>query len=277
MIIGCLLMLICPVHVLAGRNISFPFEESFDSGDVWRSDLCWVGGGATCSHLTSGCWSGGCAKFTPPTATSGQAMSGLGSFDFIDGTHKRVNIRVLMKVGSTYHITSRSSGYNNQNKLIIVGRQDNGDRGMTIFERYYDGEPHYFTFGACRDNDCNYECGGITNCWWPNSKDRFKSTDYLGQWFCLELEADLINKISKVYIWTQDGKLKGEYKTFPITDTSAYSYIQIIGGFYNGYHVADSNTYVMFDELKISNTFIGPPPGFLGGVPLAPNGLKVVE
>ena len=247
--------------VNAGRNISLPFEQNFDTMDY--SDLIWISGGATHTHLPSGGWQGGAAKFTPPTSSSSQYYSGLGSFNGIN--EKKLHIRVLAKVGSTYHVNQRSVGYGYQNKFIIVTR-GGADRGMTIFERC--GSSGYYTFGACDDNTCLYECGGSPD-WWPNGSDAFKSTDYLDEWFCLELECDLTTRTSKIYLWTQDGVLDGEYMSTALASGSgAYDAIQIIGGFYNGYHLSDENTYVMFDELKIDTQFIGPPAGFVGGGPI---------
>lgn len=270
--VGCLLgIIICPVHGFAARNITIPYELKFDSGDDWTSDLRWVAGGATGTHVTSGCWSGGCAKFTPPT--SAQTYAGLGAFSFSSQNH--LNVRALVKVGSTYTSTAHADGYGTQNKFIIITPSGAGERGMTIFQAY---EDNYYTFGACNDNDCLYECGGTPGQYWPCGNDAFKSSDYPGEWFCIELEVDYPSDSSNVYIWTQDGKLNGLYKTSPLSASSAFNGIQIIGGFYNGYHTSDSNTYVMFDEIKISNSYIGPPAGFVEGksAPNPPGVLRIV-
>lgn len=259
------------------RSITLPYEMKFDSGYDW-GDLKWVVNNATGNHVTSGCWSGGCAKFTPPTvalpAGNGR-YSGLGSFEFINT--KQINVRVLVKIGPTYETTARDSGYGYQNKFIIVTRNDSGERGMTILERQPYSTPHYWSFGACQDNDCKYQCGGLT-CSRPNGYDLFKSIEHSGEWFCLELESDLSAAISRVYIWTQDGSLNGLYSTYTLTDLAGYyNSIQIIGGFFNGIHTLDPNAYVMFDELIISNNYIGPPIDFVLKIPRPPNDLHIVQ
>jgi hypothetical protein len=43
-----------------------------------------------------------------------------------------------------------------------------------------------------------------------------------------------------------------------------------IGGYHNGYFVSDPGTYMLIDELKISNSRIGTPSGFTGSAALSP-------
>jgi len=256
-----LMMLASPAH--AGRNITLPFEEKFDSGDTWTADLRWVVNGATGTHLVTGGWKGGCARFTPPTSAPGSngTYSGLGSFTGLN--HKTIHIRYLMKIGATYHLTHQGMP---QNKHVILNKHVGSDRGMTMLQKYVDAPPHYHTFGAYSNNGgaSYYQGGGITPPpFWPNGQDAFKNTDHLAEWFCIEHAFDLNAGTARIYLWTQDGSLSGQYIEAPKDTSSTYSEVQIIGGYYNSYHTADPDTYLLFDELKIATSFIGPPPGFL--------------
>lgn len=247
-----------PLNAYAGRSISLPFTENFDS-DAYARDLIWTSGGASHTHLPNGGWSGGAARFTPPTDENGQDYSGLGAFTGL--SEKVLHVRILMKVGRTYHTTAESTGYGDQNKFIIVDRTNGGNRGMTIFESQ--GNPaNYYTFGACEDNTCIYEGGS----YWPDGNDSFKHTDYMDEWICMELEMDLNRRETTVHLWTQDGRFNGSYVTRDYSsDAGFWNQVQIIGGYYNGRHSTDPDTYIMFDELKIDREFIGPPSGFMDG------------
>lgn len=253
------------------RVTTYPYMLNFDDNS-WTSNLCFIVNNATCTHVTSGCYSGGCAKFTPPTVAAPSVngrYSGLGGFNIPET--RRLNVRVLVKIGPTYESTSDCQ----QNKFIIGWPKagTTNERPMVIFECMpYEGVPgyscgRYYSFGACEDNDCTYQCGGRT-CSRPNCYDTFRSTDYHNKWFSIEMEHDAVNGIANVYIFTQDGKHKGLYVSRQLRASSGgiFNLLQIVGGFFNGTHSADANNYLMFDNLAISNTYIGPPEEFLSGV-----------
>jgi hypothetical protein len=266
-----LIFSLVPQPTLAERAITLPFTEDFDSNDY--TDLLWVEGSGSHSWESSSGWSGGAAKFVPPSSGPGQYIVGLGSFTGLN--ESQVNVRVLVYMGATYGESVGSVGYGYQNKFIIIDKSDSGNRGMSIFERW-DSSPFHYSPGACDDNTCHYENGlgpydlGDPPVYWPLGTDKFRSTDRQEEWFCFELEADLDTQTSTIYIWTQDGVMNGIYKTVPLADGSSYySQVQVIGGFYNGYMTANADTYIMFDEVKIDNQFIGPPDGFLDDDPQA--------
>lgn len=258
----------------AGRNITLPFEEKFDSGDTWTSDLLWVGNGGTGTHVASeGCWSGGCAKFTPPTSAVSMngGVNGMGQFTGISTT--RLNVRLLVKVGTTYYSTATNAGGGVGNKFFIYLLDNASTRPMSIWQPNWIGEDvDYFSPGACNGTECLYQCGGTPDCYWPDGDDTFTwkngvSGDYAGQWICMEFESDTSTGINTLYVWTQDGVLSGVYMQHSRTGGGNINTIDMIGGYYNHIHTNDANTYIMFDELKISNTYIGPPAGFVGGTP----------
>lgn len=275
------LTIVIPPHSSqAARTITLPFEENFNTAG-YTADLLWLEGSTpTHTNVTVGCWEGNCAKFTPPTQDSDD-YSGLGTFRF-SSVQTRVNIRFLIKIGTTFASTARSGAEGLGNKLLIISASS-GSRPMIVVRRYDDGTPHYFAPAPCDDADgCNYECGGTPNCYWPNGKDNFTVEDgvglkdFAGQWVSMELEADAVARTIKLYIYTVGGELAGLYKQVSRPSGGTFSEIQILGGYYNQYNLSDSNTYIMFDELAISNKYIGPPTGFTNAPPRSPEGLRLV-
>lgn len=276
LVLSILAFMSYPKYILAINITSFPYRQNFDT-NAWESTLKWVSGGASASHVTTGCWSGGCAKFMPPT--DGQAYSGLGDFSLPSNT-RRLNIRALVRVGPTFFSTMRNIGYGHQNKLFIVFHGSSSQRGMTMLEEW-EGQ---YSFGACEDNDCTYWNDKIWNDSCSTGSGLSGPSEYPDQWISVEAEYDLNTATSKVYVFTQDGVCKGFRAQRTLTDTSSYyNQIQILGGFFNAAYTADDNNYIMWDNLVINNTYIGPPEGFVNGdtsapgeAPSAPGGLRVV-
>jgi hypothetical protein len=268
-----------------GQDITFfPFKESFDETGykTFISTTCQLGGARLDNIEGDLCYGGfgRCIKLIPPSS-NGQCSLGIGPYALPPNT-KKLNIRVLIKIGNQYEETARSVGYNYQNKMFLVLRSEASQRGMSIFEKR--GDSFWFTFGACEDNSCRYQDGTETGYAWPHQNDTFKSSLYSDQWVCVEIELDLNEQTSNTYIWTADGKNNGlhiAYTPYPEGGgIGYYTNIQAIGGFFNGYHVANENAYLMFDELVIDNKFIGPPLGFMKnipGTPYSPSGLKVIK
>ena len=280
------LILIYPRLTFAERSIQAPFRETFDQNNY--SDLVWLseGNGATFTHLNSGCWSGGCAKFTPPTGVTNSgvngAMAGLGHFTGLNLS--RINIRLLMKIGPTYYSTARNSGGGIGNKFIDVHSASWSRLGILGFHPYHtqDDPPdtQYYTFGTMVVPSTAYY---YTSQGGGRSEAAFHIADgigdYAGQWFALEYEINNATNTTKCYLWTQDGQFNGEYISYPsaIPENANYFYV---GGYYNNIHLADPDSYMVIDDLMVSDGYIGPPSGFIGGgsdttPPTNPTGLSV--
>ena len=274
----------------AARTISsFPHTENFDSsGEV--SDIIIDNNNANClttvTEWDAGGYSGGCVKVTPPYGTDGQCTIGIGGMNF-SPAQGRLNIRMLLKFGSTYEDDPYSVGYNVQNKFILITNTQGPDRGMSVLENSY-SEPcdAFYTFGVCTDNTCWYsdpgreeQAGTCTtpadHYAWPKCDTLWKLSDYINQWFVFEIMVDGPNRQTKIYLWTADGVFAGQYLATRSGDcvgwdaTNTWSAIQAIGGFFNGGHTQDANTYIKIDNLVIDNNpaggYIGPPAGFVGG------------
>ena len=261
----------------AGRNITLPFIDNFDINNY--EDLQWLSNGASINYEISGGWSGGAVKITPPTSAPGGngEYGGLGSYDF--SATPVVHVRFLVKFGSDYITSVRAGGGNTQNKFVILNPDGDGTRGILSLLQV-DSD---YSIGPCDNSTCKYECGQGSDPnmgdWWPDGNDAFLMSEHLNEWIAMEYKVDLTNGLTSVYIWTLDETLGGLYKSYTMPIGGNIVALQILGGYFNGYHVAGSNVFVMFDEMRISNNFIGPPVNFLDGdsdAPLSPSGLSVL-
>ena len=244
----------------AAKNITLPYEQKFDT-NAYTSQEVWISEGATHTWQSGGCWSGGCAKFTPPYGPN-QGYSGLGQYTNLSGT--QLNVRFLLLHGPTFREYAPPG---TANKLVVLNR---GTllRPMLIYRTYSDSSwtsNPYMTIGPCDGTTCKYYGGDF----WPDGTDTYRignAPDHRElEWVSIEIEANAITGIIKLYIYTQDGELAGLYQTQTMTPGETWSYVDIIGGFWNSGGVQNADNYFMIDELKISNSYIGPPAGFIAG------------
>ena len=242
------------------KTITLPYEQKFDT-NAYTSQEVWISEGATHMWQSSGCWSGGCAKFTPPYGPN-QGYSGLGQYNNLSGT--QLNVRFLLLHGPTFREYAPPG---TANKLVVLNR---GTllRPMLIYRTYSDSSwtsNPYMTIGPCDGTTCKYYGGDF----WPDGTDTYRignAPDHRElEWVSIEIEANAITGIIKLYIYTQDGELAGLYQTQTMTPGETWSYVDIIGGFWNSGGVQNADNYFMIDELKISNSYIGPPAGFIAG------------
>lgn len=230
------------------------FEEKFDTDD-YADTMLWLSAGATHTYESTGGWSGGAAKFTPSTS---EGYSGLANFGDINA--RKVNIRFLYYVGSTYNDIA------DNNKWMIINRDPYAD-GTRVIIMQHPVATHECDVGVCANIDCSYS--------------DYRLSDYLEEWICFEFESDLDANLTKVYLTTQDLVYNGtviESHNMSSPETGNHGTITIIGGYYQGTKAADDNRYIKYDELKISTSgYIGPPAGFLGGSSI-PNltGVKII-
>ena len=253
---------------MAARSISLPYELKFDSGDNWTADLRWVECGGTVTHVTAGCWSGGCARITPPTsACTGGGINGgvacLGKFEGFSAT--RLNIRFLLKVGPTYYSSARNGGGSMINKFIDVHSNAGARFGILGFQ----AGPGYSAFGVLTNPSQAYVYASPPSRGWIEDSP-FRVSDsgnHGGEWISVEYEIDGNTDTTSVFITEANGTQT------TITAASAntgYMNDFYIGGYHNGYFVSDPGTYMLIDELKISNSRIGTPSGFTGSAALSP-------
>lgn len=282
----CLITLIIIIIFYAspafsGGQITLPYTQNFNAAGDYSS-FVWDEGTCGTEHLTSGCYSGGCFKITPPLQDSDNACA-LGWFTF-PVSPTTLNIRLLIKVGTTFYSSARAGAEGYADKFIIVTSTGSGDRPMVMFLRC--GSEcdstgiHYFS--ACAADDTNAiqcQCGGVGGyCGYPNGQDTFywangiNARDYAGKWVSLEFET-VMGVSNKLYISTQDGVFNDTLvATEQNSSSGVYDSIQLIGGYWNQYSVADANNYLIFDNLEIraGGSHIGPPAGFVEGADTTP-------
>lgn len=252
----------------ADRSISLPHEEHFDSS-AWYADLPWHTQGGTVTRLEQGGWkNSGAVKITPPTV--GQGYAGIGSFIGF-GKQTQLNVRYLMNFGSSFTakaptgkqvIMNRTAGRNQGVFRPIL--QDNGNLRSGMQTKWF------------------YPCLQIL-CTMHNPRDRFDQPFEVyangrraNEWVSFELEADLTRKVVNLFIHTEDGKVRGLYASHDMNQQEKFNsadfpivMIQGIGFFWHRadevapVETRDNNTYLLIDEVKIDNKYIGPPSGFV--------------
>lgn len=267
---GCVALagaLILPRSALAERTIDLPFVEHFDHDDY--EDLVWVTGGATHAWQPTGGWSGGAARFTRPTADN--SYSGLGSFVGLAGDHaQQINVRVLVRHGIDY-----LSHFAGAKFMIVVRDPSDSDhqRPMLYDGRVNDGTREVLSYAPALGTLSQWDNDDDGGCW-MSDHERFRAYPghYLDDWVCLELEFVPATGHANLYLTTRDDAFHGLYLTKIPMEGCAYStpqtgggfsYVDIIGGYFNTATPAGPNRYFEFDELQIDDHYIGPPPGFV--------------
>lgn len=259
-------MLIVPITVSAEIVLSsYAYEEQFDTSD-YVDNIVRVTGGATHTWLSTGGWRGGGAKFTAPL--NDDSYSGIGGLmlDSINPSANQVNVRFLVYHGSTWQ------EYAANNKVFILDGVDSRSQRPMIIARDtgLPGE-EYVAYGACAGTICNYTSGGLR----PDNSDTFRIGNRPlareEEWISVEVESNVSENYIKVFLYTQDGEIGGEYVRQYLFDGSpsdtGWMRLDMIGGYLHGSVQADPNNYFILDEVKLSDSYIGPPAGFLSDPP----------
>lgn len=270
--------------VICQNSIDLPYTLNFDTYNY--DNLVWNNGGATFEHLDDSGWKGGAAKFTPPTEE--QSRMGLGRFNNLeDDNADQINIRLLIKHGPNYLTNFASS------KFMIVVRDPNNathQRPMVYDGKANDETNDFLSYAPAIGTVMQWDNNDYGGCW-ISGDERFKvyPGNYYGEWICLEMEFNLAEGTNKLYITTQDGKFSGLYLTqdaytgcsFPAEDLpqsgGIFSYVDLIGGYFNRPSTSDPDNYVLFDELFIDKKHIGPPQGFVNQSTPVPKIIKTTD
>lgn len=278
-----IILLLFPLYTFAERTITLPFTLNFDDNS-WTSDLALTECQGTSTHVTSGCYSGGCAKITPPTApctggvgsnegciSSGNpwycctgsqtgcdingGATGLGWFNY--SSTNTIHIRFLIKFGTSFasHVSDGGGGL--INKFILL---DAPTRLGILGLNGSDTDGRYLAFGAL-DSDEVYKFASEGRAWIEDAALKIKDASRSGEWIAVEYWVDTTNDRTGVYIWTLDGTFSGSYINVPSTNTQGSTGFWM--SYYNSYGgTADTNNYYMIDNMVVSSSYIGPPDGF---------------
>lgn len=250
------LILFSNVH--AERTISLPYSTTFDTDDL--SDIAWTDCGATVTHSSTGGWSGGAVKMTPPTSACSSGNGGMSTIgEFLGFSETRINVRFLIKFGSTY-VANKQGGVN---KFIDV-HSSGGTRFGILGLHLADGPfmapavaPYpsaWYVFRSPGTEEADHDSANATIKWTDASLG--------GEWYCFEYEINAAGNTTTFYLTKSDGT---QQTVTSETSVAGNMYTLYIGGYHNGYGTADANNYLLIDNLVISNTYIGPPEGFVGG------------
>jgi hypothetical protein len=233
------------------------------------------------------CWGGegGCARFYG-SVSGGGAYRGfnLGPFE---GGETQKNLRFVQRWNSTWRGARNLKG----NYLTLGTPLWTQEKGMNAalggfqLALSYSGTL-YYTHGNGQDEaTCRkdgYQCCPFeANCaLGPGvaAAGPFMFSDYDNQWVAVELEL-VSTGVFRTYIWTRDGKYRGLYMEAGGLRRGAPQ-VTGFGGMYYHDSGAAPGSYVMVDEVVLSDSFIGPPAGFLDGAglgsPPAPVNVRVV-
>lgn len=273
-----IVFLLVTVPAFAGRTVtSFPATEDF-SGANSIADLIWAANGATVTRVQQS-WRGGsdyCVKITPPTRIYGpQSPNGgyaaLGRWENFN--QPIITIAFAMKVGSTFYATSVDSGGGYQNKFIDVHGVGGVRTGILTTQRCGTQINEQFGVFQAHTSQIIY----YNNCSNTGVKWRDGSSDYANQWIFINYTLDKTSNLAILRVWDQNGNFTGtNYISTPSNVTVNHTDFYI-GGYYNRYHPnADINTYILIDDITLTNSAypVNPPTGFISSLE-EPKGLKV--
>lgn len=253
-----------------GVQVTFPYQLNFDEGPSSLEAMYYASGGATVTHLTGLCYSGGCARFVPSQYDNTYAA--LGGFNFPPNT-QRVHVRYLIYFGEGYvqNLITR-------HKHILIHRADDVSthRGMTYI--WNDGRGD-FSVGACDNTDCRFEGDKFR----PDGTEAYRIGEHLQEWVSIEASFDTSTHMIRVYVTTQDGSLNNYLLTerqIHSVDASLdyWTNISVLGAFIDLGTVPNPGMYWLMDEIVIDDGPIGPPAGFVTGeAPVHPRSPTMVD
>lgn len=259
-----------------GRSVqitSFPYVNSFESVDDVLDAM----------HVSSGCvgkityesvsgWEGsGAFKMRimdHPSAecAKNEDIAGIGTFDWPDlPGQTQMNIGMLTYFGSNFYQPMD----NDSGAKWMLFRISNGERPMLAL-RPYGGGSDFKLFQACQSvggEGCQDEFGNMypSDSGIPESDYTFQFGERQGEWIWIEWEV-VVGGNNTIYIYTQDGVLSGEYAS---TSSGLPNGVTVEGfnelAYWEGAQGTTSESYFKLDELTFSNSFIGPPAGFVSG------------
>jgi hypothetical protein len=227
-----LCILLVATNAYASRAVTLPWELTFDNNS-WIADLARTECGGTSTHVTAGCYSGGCMKVTPPSAAcaGGGVNGGATGLGWVTYPNtNRIHIRFLIKFGPTFPSSVRNAGGNLESKFILL---DSPSRIGLLGLIGSDTDGRYLAWAAY----------GNLNVW------TFRNQE-------------------PVWIEYAPFRIKDGVRTGAYTDVSKSSSGGSTGfwmSYFNSYGVANEGNWYLIDNLAVSTTYIGPPQGFTGG------------
>lgn len=256
-----LCILLVATNAYASRAVTLPWELTFDNNS-WIADLARTECGGTSTHVTAGCYSGGCMKVTPPSAAcaGGGVNGGATGLGWVTYPNtNRIHIRFLIKFGPTFPSSVRNAGGNLESKFILL---DSPSRIGLLGLIGSDTDGRYLAWAAYGNLNV-WTFRNQEPVWIEYAPFRIKDGVRTGEWIAVEYWVDTDRDRTGVYIWTQDGQFNGSY--IDVSKSSSGGSTGFWMSYFNSYGVANEGNWYLIDNLAVSTTYIGPPQGFTGG------------
>lgn len=263
---------------------SVPYTQNFNAAEDWSS-LIFVE--AVCSeeergqttHVTTGCYSGGCMKIVPPKAAcTGEGINGggVGLYFILSGMTDVMHVRFLVKFGPTLRDNTQNGGGGLLNKFVNLW-SDYGDgtrEGILKTQvTIPDEDPRGLFMSFAIEGAASYIYESPPSRGWiqdtdllidTNSTNNRTASDADGRvWLSVEYMIDKGNSHTEMWVYDVTGLIQNveDTKSFGDGDFNALQ----LGGYWNAYVTADTDAYILIDNLQVSTSYIGPPDGFVGG------------
>lgn len=272
--------------------VSVPWTMNFDSSGDWSSYIyveqaCSEEDRGHTTHVTSGCYSGGCMKIEPPRAKcTGDGTNGgaVGIWPSLEGLGQVMHVRFLVKYGPTHRDNTRAGGYSpdpfvgtTMNKFVNL-YSTGGREGILKTQTTLPSEDPrgYFLSMALQAQNEAYIYESPPSRGWIqdsdltidlNSANNYTASDANGYtWLSLEYMINKTTGVTEFWLYSTDGLIQNVRTTRTDWDGGNFSALHL-GGYFNAY-VIDTGTdqdYILIDNLQVSSSYIGPPAGFVGG------------
>lgn len=266
-------LLFYPTYIAAqcvgGSHATLPITVDFETSESYASDVCVDGGDGTHTFLATGGWNGGgAARFDiSSTADTYQGLTMQGWSTQI------MHVRWVMYIPTSYseHLASvaepkvlipnRAAPYNTTDYRAIHWHKSSTGSEIDVMQSEHNNTD--FNYPSCSgDGPQLYLSTDVA----PN----FDLLDYEGQWVCFELKLDIRSTTAaderiRVWVTTRDGTWNETAILSPRcgpygVDTGNWTRLDILGHYGGG----GNASYFILDDVKVDNSYIGPPTGFLG-------------
>jgi hypothetical protein len=229
------------------------------------------------AHTTVNCYSGGCARFDVRAGYLAQGDTGI----FLDHQNgSRANVGYMIYYGRDWPATMRGAGHKH---VLVYDDISNGGRNIRpmVTEAGIEtpsGQYGYRIFRACNNaaGICADEFGTHFPAAAQTTSHTYKMEQFLEQWLYVEFEV-VIGGLNTLYIWSRDGRLEhriGFCNGGVTTEgwdcrnlnvaAQPLDYSRILAYFGDRPNNAiTANSYVLIDNIRVDDTFMGPPAGFI--------------
>lgn len=246
-----------------------------DDFDLYADDAAVEAAGWELDYTTletTGCRSGKCLR---------AAITATGTRNYIHHALNESDVYIR------FYAKRTNFGTSGGNKFLKLLGERNGDTNyanVTFGEQYEDGTNWYSYSGSgaglANDNACNwywYSHSITSGC--TGTQDVFTSTWIMADntWYCFEAHAkyNTDGNADGVFEWWVDGTLRARYtgvinrNDANIRNYQTMAIVEYVGG-------TLSNPYEMwFDDVVVSNSYVGPTGGTDTVAPANPSGLAV--